>query len=158
MSITTKLGLADFDPSTAGTTAIKQLARVLDGMIHTSIISDVFDSPSDALASIGPGKVYIVSGTPGGAWAGHANEIVICNELVTTASATHIVANFEFVTPIEGFILWKETLGGHRITFNDSGWMSPGNVPNTSGEDLPTTLSRYITFLDLLRAHGVIAT
>lgn len=160
MSTTAKLGLTDFDRLTSGTTPFNRLAEILDGLIHVTVRET---AANPAALSVEPfaGKVYRVASTGTGDWTGEDNNLAIAKAaVIPTDSSTWIAANWEFITPIEGFIIWLETLSGHRLTFNSSGWMTPATVADldVGVTNQADTEARIIELLELLRAHGVIAT
>lgn len=160
MSTTAKLGLTDFDRLTPGTTPFNRLAEILDGLIHVTVI-ETADEPAALTLAPSTGKVYRVAATGIGNWAGEDNNLAIAKEEIDpTNFTTWVAANWEFITPVEGFIIWLETLSGHRLTFNDSGWMTPATVAdlNVGVTNQADTEARIIELLELLRAHGVIAT
>lgn len=163
MSTTEKLDLADFDPLDNGQVEFNQMTRVLDGMLHCRVTHTAFDNPTDAAGGgqMAPGVVYRVSGTPtgGSVWDGHANDFAIGAETIVPADVTtyNIAAAWNFVTPIEGFIVWMRATQ-NRLTFNSGGWMTPSAVANVTGANEADTVARFNTLLAKLRAHGVIAT
>ncbi len=158
--MTVKLDLDNFDPLENGQDEFNKMSRVLDGMLHCKIQNTVYDNPLDASGEMNPGVVFRVSGSANGSWAGQDNNFAIGKETINPAdlSTYNTVAAWNFVTPIEGFIVWMRTLSGHRQTFNSGGWMTPSLVADVGGESEATTVSSFNSLLAKLRAHGVIAT
>lgn len=158
MSTTAKLELEDFDPLDNGQAEFNKMARVLDGMLHCKIRAEDEDFPGDNTIP-NPGDVYRVA-TGSGAWNGENGNFAIGKETIDPAvpSTYNTVDAWNFVTPIEGFIVWMKTLGGHRLTFNSGGWMTPIAIPDITGENEADTVTAFNLLLAKLRAHGVIAT
>jgi len=157
MSNTTKLNLLDFDPFGAGILAFNQMARTMDGVLHTDV-QGTFTNPLDAnVGDMGPGVVFRCDSSPNGAWAGHANELAIGAETISQPdiSTWNIVSAWTFVAPIEGFILW---LVSGRGTFSSGGWNTPTLVVDTTGMSEANTVIQFNGLLQNLREHGVIAT
>lgn len=157
MSSTPKLDLDDFNVGATGDVAFKKAARVLDGMLHIKIVSSTASSPEDLPFRPNPGEVFLVNSSGSGAWGGHSNDIAIGAETIdpTIPSTYNTAAAWEFVTPAEGFIVWKKWLNGFRGTFK-SAWNNPTLIPDFTTESEAATAAKIVVMLNRLRDHGVI--
>jgi hypothetical protein len=81
----------------------------LDALVQTTVIDRDLTSPPGSPAE---GDMYIVGGSPSGAWAGHANHLT-----------EYIGATWVFYTPAEGWKTWiaDEDL---EVVWNGSAWVT----------------------------------
>lgn len=160
MTVTTKLELPDFDPFGLGEAVFNHLSRVMDALLHLKIRGIVSGGPLNIAPLPSPGEVFIVGSVEAdGPWEDQLDNLAIGLEgLDPNDSSTHLVnANWLFVTPVEGFVAWKEDIE-QRYTYNDSGWFQGASIADLNGEADTVVRDRIILLLDALRGHGVIAT
>ena len=159
MSSTTRLGFDDFDPGSSGTIAFNKAIRISDGLIHVSVRTNTVNNPTSLSPGPSPGEVFIVGASGAGGWAGHSNEIAIAKETVDPDDSDTFddPTDWEFVTVSEGFIVWLQTLGGHRLTYI-AAWSTPISIADFTTENQADTNTKITSMLDELREHGIIAT
>lgn len=160
MSLTAKLGLPDFDPLLSGVVAFNHASWVLDSLLHCEVRQFLAGGPLSAVPLPGPGEIFLISDNlADGPWENHQFDMAIGGPGLNPAdNSTHgVPANWKFVTPVEGFVVWLGT--DLRYTYNDSGWFAgTGTLSTLNGEVDTFVRDRIIAILDLLRGHGVIAT
>ena len=100
----------------------------IDAVLNSGVIDRDLATPPGSPAS---GDVYIVAGSPTGAWSGQAGKIAYYDQL------------WRFVTPREGMMLWvnDEDL---RVAYNGSNWQVVDSG-STSSTDFATVVEGRLT-------------
>jgi hypothetical protein len=110
--------------------SLRLFLQAIDALVQASVISSSVIVPPP---SPNPGDAYLlITGTPSGAWAGHAGAIAVWDAQFTLTGTNTVVPTWTFLTPQPGWIVWNVALAS-LIVYNGTAW-----VTLTGGANFPT--------------------
>lgn len=112
MALTPNLGLTLVEQSQAQKeVTVNQALTRIDALLNTGASSRTLNMPPGSPAA---GDLYIVGGSPTGAWAGQAGNIAYYDQV------------WRFVIPRQGMTLWVAA-EAQLYTYDGSGWVASGS-------------------------------